>query len=158
MIPGAVPRPPTLANSVPEDTLEYPVDHIAIAVASLADALPAFERLSGASGSPPEEVAEQGVRAVFVGSGAGRLELLEPTTPDSPVARFLAKRGPGLHHVAYRVPDVAAALAELAAAGMDLIDRVPRAGAHGRQVAFVHPRSASGVLVELVSAGAAADS
>ncbi|MEX0890967.1 MAG: methylmalonyl-CoA epimerase [Gemmatimonadota bacterium] len=130
--------------------MEYPVDHIAVAVASIEEALPAFEQISGARGSPPEEVPAQQVRVAFVGTGAGRLELLEPTAPDSPVARFLARRGPGLHHVAYRVPDVAAALAQLAAGGAELIDHEPRPGAHGRRMAFVHPRSAGGVLIELV--------
>ena len=109
--------------------MEYPVDHIAVAVRSIAEALPDLERLSGGRATEPEEVPAQKVRVVFVGSGPGRLELLEPTSPDSTVARFLEKRGQGLHHVAYRVPDVAAALERLAAAGAELIDREPRPGA-----------------------------
>lgn len=121
-----------------------------MAVASIDEALPTLELISGARGSSPEEIPDQQVRAVFVGTGAGRLELLEPTSPASPVARFLARRGPGLHHVAYRVPDLEATLRHLSAAGTELIDSVPRAGAHGRRVAFIHPRSAGGVLVELV--------
>ncbi|HEX7118942.1 MAG TPA: methylmalonyl-CoA epimerase [Longimicrobiales bacterium] len=129
---------------------QLPLDHVAIAVASIEEALPTFELVTGAEGSPRERVESQGVDVVFVGAGTGRLELLEPAAPDSPVARFLEKRGPGLHHLAYRVPDLEAALARLAAAGVQLIDERPRAGAHGRLVAFLHPRSTGGVLIELV--------
>jgi methylmalonyl-CoA epimerase len=126
------------------------LDHVAIAVASIDEALPVFELLTGGVGSPRERVESQGVDVVFVGTGVGRLELIEPVSPDSPVARFLEKRGPGLHHLAYRVPDIEAALARLSAAGMRLIDERPRPGAHGRLVAFVHPASTGGVLIELV--------
>ncbi len=127
-----------------------PLDHVAIAVASIDEALPTFELLTCAEGSPRERVDAQGVDVVFVGRGDGRLELLEPLSPDSPVARFLATRGPGLHHLAYRVPDLEAALARLSAAGIRLIDEKPRVGAHERRVAFVHPGSTGGVLIELV--------
>ncbi len=130
--------------------LELPVDHIAIAVPSIAAAQPVFEQLTGGTASPVERVEAQGVNVVFIGSGTGRLELLEPLSPDSPVGRFLQKRGSGLHHVAYRVTDLAATLDTLAAAGSELIDRTPRHGAHGRLVAFIHPRSSAGVLIELV--------
>lgn len=130
--------------------MPYDIDHIAIAVPSIELALPTFELVTGAIGSPPETIPRDGVRVVFVGEGAGRLELLEPTGPESPVARFLDRRGQGLHHVAYRVPDVADALRRLAAQGVELIDAIPRAGAHGRKVAFLHPRSLQGVLIELV--------
>jgi methylmalonyl-CoA/ethylmalonyl-CoA epimerase len=126
------------------------LDHVAVAVESLAAAQPLFESLTGSAGSPPERVEAQGVTVVFMGEGAGRLELLEPTSPDSPVGRFVSRRGPGLHHIAYRVPDLPAALARMAAAGVQLIDEEPRAGAHGHRVAFLHPRSTGGVLVELV--------
>ncbi len=126
------------------------LDHVAIAVASIASALPTFEALTGARGSTPEAVDAQGVAVSFVGEGAGKLELIEPLSPESGVARFLEKRGPGLHHVAYRVTDLAGTLDRLAAAGVQLIDRAPRPGAHGHLVAFIHPRSAGGVLVELV--------
>ena len=135
--------------------MERILDHVAIAVPSIAAALPHYQTLLSAVGSPPERVEDQGVSVVFVGSGAGKIELLEPLRNDSPVARFLAKRGPGLHHIAYRVPDVSAALEECAAEGLELIDREPRAGAHGRRVAFLHPRTASGVLIELVEDPAA---
>lgn len=126
------------------------LDHVAIAVASIDEALPVFELLTGGVGSPRERVESQGVDVVFVGTGVGRVELIEPVSPDSPVARFLEKRGPGLHHLAYRVPDIEAALARLSAAGMRLIDERPRPGAHGRLVAFIHPASTGGVLIELV--------
>lgn len=123
-----------------------PVDHVALAVASLDDALPLYERLSGASGSRPETLPEQGVRVAFVGD----LELLEPLDADSPVGRFLARRGPGLHHIAYRTGDLRAELRRLADENYELIDTEPRPGARGHQVAFLHPRSTGGVLVELV--------
>ncbi len=122
------------------------LDHVAIAVRSLAEATPRYERLEGVPASPPEELPDQGVRAVFVGT----IELLEPTAPDTPVGRFLERRGPGLHHVAWRVPDLTAELSRLEAEGVRLVDRVPRPGARGHRVAFLHPSAAGGVLVELV--------
>ena len=127
-----------------------PLDHVAIAVASIDDVLPALEAATGAKGSPRERVESQGVELCFVGEGDGKLELLQPLTPDSPVGRFLAKRGPGLHHIAYRVPDIEAALRDAESKGLELIDRRPRPGAHGHRVAFLHPRSTGGVLIELV--------
>ena len=130
--------------------MELPVDHIAIAVPSIVGAQHIFETLTGGLATTPERVEPQGVNVVFVGSGTARLELLEPLSPDSPVGRFIAKRGQGIHHVAYRVPDLAAALDRLSADGFELIDRSPRHGAHGRLVAFIHPRSTAGVLIELV--------
>ena len=130
--------------------MERVLDHVAIAVPSIALALPLYETLLGARGSVPERIDDQGVIVVFVGSGSGRIELLEPLRDDSPVARFLARRGQGLHHIAYRVPDIEAALAACAADGLEAIDVRPRPGAHGRRVAFLHPRSAAGVLIELV--------
>jgi methylmalonyl-CoA/ethylmalonyl-CoA epimerase len=130
--------------------VQLPLDHVAIAVESLATALPLFESLTGAAGSVVEEVGSQGVKVVFVGSGAGRLELLEPLGPETTVGRFLARRGPGLHHIAYRVADLQATLDALAARGVALIDRRPRAGAGGHRVAFLHPKSTAGVLIELV--------
>ncbi|HSJ14911.1 MAG TPA: methylmalonyl-CoA epimerase [Longimicrobiales bacterium] len=134
--------------------MELPLDHVAIAVPSLAAAQPVFERITGSGGTPPERVETQGVTVVFVGRGPGRLELLEPTRPDSPIGRFLEKRGAGLHHLAYRVPDIEAALAGFVADGYEPIDRVPRTGAGGHRVAFLHPRGTGGVLIELVeSAG-----
>jgi methylmalonyl-CoA/ethylmalonyl-CoA epimerase len=130
--------------------LELPLDHVAIAVPSITAALPLFELLANATGSPIERVEAQKVDVAFVGSGTGRLELLQPTAPDSTVQKFLDRRGPGLHHIAYRVADIEGALAELAAKGIRLIDEKPRPGAGGHRVAFLHPQSTNGVLVELV--------
>lgn len=127
-----------------------PLDHVAIAVASIDDALPAFEALTGRPGSPRERVEAQGIELCFVGEGDGKLELIQPLAADTPVGRFLAKRGPGLHHIAYRVPDIDAALRSVEAAGLEVIRPAPTAGAHGHRVAFIHPRSTRGVLVELV--------
>ena len=130
--------------------MHFPLDHVAIAVESIATSLPIYESLLGAAGSPIEQIPSQGVAVTFVGSGPGRLELLEPTGPDTTVGRFLSRRGPGLHHIAYRVPDLEATLARYAADGVELIDRVPRPGAEGHRVAFLHPRSTGGILIELV--------
>jgi len=130
--------------------VELPLDHVAIAVTSITAALPTFERVAGASGSPIERVESQQVAVSFVGSGESRIELIEPTSAGSTVQRFLDRRGPGLHHIAYRVSDLAAKLDELAEQGVRLIDREPRTGAHGHRVAFIHPESTGGVLIELV--------
>jgi methylmalonyl-CoA/ethylmalonyl-CoA epimerase len=128
------------------------LDHVGIAVSSLPDALAFYRDTLGLDVEAPEDVASQGVRAHFITAGASTLELLEATSPDSPIARFLSKRGPGMHHVALRVEDIVAALADLRARGIRLIDETPRAGAHGSIVAFVHPSSTHGVLVELIQA------
>ena len=125
------------------------IDHIGIAVGSLSDSLAFFRDALGLDVDAPEEIASQRVRAHFIQAGGATLEILEPTADDSPIAKFVAKRGPGLHHVALRVDDIVAALAELKARGVRLIDDAPRAGAHGSLVAFIHPASAHGVLVEL---------
>ncbi len=121
--------------------------HVAIAVESIEATLPIFESLTGHSGSQPESLPAQGVRVCFVGD---RLELIEPLSPDSGVGRFVARKGQALHHVAYAAPDVQAELDRLAAQGYELIDSAPRPGAFGHHVAFLHPRSTGGVLVELV--------
>jgi methylmalonyl-CoA epimerase len=123
-----------------------PVDHVAIAVHDLSTAIPLYERLTGAESSPIDEVATQFVRVAFVGA----VELIEPTDDEGGVARFLARRGPGLHHIAYRVDDCGKALAALLAEGFEAIDTTPRVGAFGHRVAFLHPKSTGGVLVELV--------
>ena len=122
------------------------LDHVAIAVPSLAEAIALYESLSGESASETEILSEQGVRVAFVGS----IELLEPLGPDTPVGRFVSRRGPGIHHIAYHAPDVATELARLVAAGFEPIDRVPRPGARGHRVAFLHPRTTGGTLIELV--------
>lgn len=130
--------------------MELSLDHVAIAVPSITAALPIFELLADAPGSRIEHVEAQQVDVAFVGTGAARVELLQPSSPDSTVQKFLDRRGPGLHHIAYRVPDIEAALRRLAAAGVRLIDEQPRLGAAGHKVAFLHPQSTHGVLVELV--------
>jgi methylmalonyl-CoA/ethylmalonyl-CoA epimerase len=129
---------------------ERVLDHVGIAVNSLDEALPRWERLIDSASYGREVVDSQGVEVAFVGTGAGRVELLMPTRPDSPVARFLERRGTGTHHLCYRVPDIAGALAELEREGFSLIDRESRAGAHGHRVAFLHPKTADGVLIELL--------
>lgn len=126
------------------------VDHLGIAVRRLETSLPAFEALLGVHGSAPELVERQGVRAVFLSAGSTHLELLEPTDPEGPIGRFLERRGEGLHHVAFAVPDVDAALHDVARRGGRLVDPVGRPGARGRRVGFVHPSAFSGTLVEFV--------
>lgn len=128
------------------------LDHVGIAVSSLQDAVRFYCDKLGLEIEPPEEIPSQRVRAQFVSAGSGTLELLEPTAADSPIAKFLERRGPGLHHVALRVDDIVAALAELRSRGVRLIDETPRPGAHGSLVAFIHPSAANGVLVELKEA------
>jgi methylmalonyl-CoA/ethylmalonyl-CoA epimerase len=128
------------------ESTSRPLDHVAIAVHSLSESLPLFELITGEKASAPETLEAQGVRVAFVGA----LELLEPLGPDTPVGRFLDRRGQGLHHVAYRTGDLAAELARLEDSGLRLIDRMPRPGAGGHSVAFLHPSSTGGILVELV--------
>jgi methylmalonyl-CoA/ethylmalonyl-CoA epimerase len=125
------------------------LDHIGIAVGDLAQALAFYRDALGLEIEPPEEVASQRVRAHFVPVGEAALELLEPTAPDSPIAKYIEKRGPGVHHITLRVDDISEALARLKARGVRLIDESPRAGAEGALIAFVHPASTHGVLVEL---------
>jgi methylmalonyl-CoA epimerase len=132
------------------------LDHVGIAVQDLGAALAFYRDALGLEIEPPEEVPAQRVRAHFVPVGESRLELLEATAPESPIAAFMQKRGPGLHHITLRVEDIAAAMAQLKARGARLIDERPRPGAEGSLVAFIHPASAHGVLVELKqSAGVA---
>jgi methylmalonyl-CoA/ethylmalonyl-CoA epimerase len=127
------------------------IHHLGVAVEDLDAALEAYERLFGAEVEHRATVDDQGVRAASLRIGDGRVELLEALGEDTPVGRFLAKRGPGMHHVAYEVSDLPATLAELASAGAELIDERPRAGLFGLEVAFVHPDSVYGVLSEVVS-------
>ena len=129
------------------------IHHLGVAVRDLDDALETYVRLFGGSLEHRDTLAEQGVEAVSVRLGEGRIELLAALGEDTPVGRFLARRGEGMHHVAYEVGDVGAALDELAAAGAELIDEAPRRGLYGLQVAFVHPDSVHGVLSEVVSRG-----
>jgi methylmalonyl-CoA/ethylmalonyl-CoA epimerase len=124
--------------------------HVAIAVESLAEARKAYEGALGLSASPIEYVEDQKVNVLVLYAGSQRVELVEPARPDSPVSSFLAKRGGGIHHLAWKVDDVAEAIARLEKDGVRMIDRAPRPGAHGTRIAFVHPKSTGGVLMELV--------
>jgi methylmalonyl-CoA/ethylmalonyl-CoA epimerase len=129
------------------------VHHLGFAVTDLDEAVSTYGRLFGATLEHRDAVGDQGVEAASVLVGDSRVELLAPTGEGTPVGRFLANRGPGMHHVAYEVADVAAELARLADAGVELIDEAPRHGLFGLEVAFVHPDSVHGVLTEVVSPG-----
>ena len=128
------------------------IDHIGIVVRSIEEALKVYRDALGLPLAHVQEVPEQQVRIDFLPIGDCEIELVEPTAADSGVARFLEKRGEGLHHICFEVEDIEAALRDLAAKGVRLIDRQPRQGAIGR-VAFLHPKSAHGVLIELVEKG-----
>ena len=127
------------------------IHHLGIAVEDLDEAVATYERFFGGELEQRETVADQGVEAASVRVGASRVELLASLGEETPVGKFLAKRGPGMHHVAYEVDDVRAGLRELEAEGAELIDTEPRRGLFGLQVAFVHPDAIHGVLSELVS-------
>ena len=129
------------------------IHHVGVAVSHLDEAIATYERLFGARVEHRGALAAQGVEAVSLLVGESRVELVAPTAEDSPVARFLATRGPGMHHVAYETDDVGETLRELAAAGAELIDESPRRGLFGLEVAFVHPDAVHGVLTEVVSGG-----
>jgi methylmalonyl-CoA epimerase len=129
------------------------IHHVGVAVADLDGAVSTYERLFGASLEHRDTLPEQGVEAAAMRLGDGRVELLAALGEDTPVGRFLSKRGPGMHHLALEVGDLPAALHDVSAAGGELIDPEPRQGLYGMQVAFVHPESTDGVLVELVSRG-----
>jgi len=126
------------------------IDHIGIATPSLAEGLALYQDALGLAVVLRETLEDQGVEVALLACGEQHVELLSPIRADSPVGKFLADRGPGIHHVAYRVRDVAAALAECRSAGLELVDPVPRHGAGGRLVAFLHPRSTGRALIELV--------
>ena len=136
--PGKPPPVPQLAALEP--------DHVAIAVRSFDEVRGFWEGLTGHTATPVERVESQGVEICFV----GKVELIRPVVPDNGVARFIARRGPGLHHIAYRTPDVATLMRELEAAGYRFTSAAPMQGAGGHRIAFMHPRSTGGVLVELV--------
>ena len=129
------------------------IHHVGVAVEDLDAAVRTYEELFGARVEHRERVEEQGVEAASLDVGGSRVELLAALGDDTPVGRFLAKRGPGMHHVAYEVDDIRATLDGLAAAGAELIDAEPRRGMFGLEVAFVHPESVHGVLSEVVSNG-----
>lgn len=136
--------------TIPDPINALPLDHVGIAVESIDAVLPAFQAVTGEESSRRDTVESQGVTLVFLGTGDGKLELLEPLAADTAVGRFLERRGPGLHHVAYRVTGINDRLQRLKAEGFELIDEKARPGAFGHQVAFLHPRSTGGVLIELV--------
>lgn len=125
------------------------IDHVGIAVNSIEGAAPRWAALLGGGPDGEETVASEGVRVAFFGHGAGRIELLEPTGDDSPIARFLERRGAGIHHVCVRVDDLDASLDEAEARGLEAIPPRVREGAEGARVAFLHPRTTDGVLLEL---------
>lgn len=126
------------------------IDHLGIAVNSLETSIPLYTALLGENPAGREEVPSEGVRVAFFGRGGGRVELLEPTGDDSPVAVFLDRRGPGLHHVCLSVADLDEAVLRAEETGATLVPPGIRSGAEGRRVAFLHPRTAGGVLIELV--------
>jgi methylmalonyl-CoA/ethylmalonyl-CoA epimerase len=128
------------------------IDHIGVAVEDLDEALALYEERFGMPVQHRETVEEQGVEAVLVGVGESHVELPRPLAPDTAVGQFLARRGPGLHHVAYGTDDIQSALDAVRSAGLALIDEQPRSGIRGTRVAFLHPKSTGGVLTELVEA------
>jgi methylmalonyl-CoA/ethylmalonyl-CoA epimerase len=130
------------------------IDHIGIATNAIEETAAVYRDALGLNVAETEEVASQKVRVAMLPVGESRIELLEATSDDSPISKFLAKRGPGVHHVAFNVPDIRAALAELKSKGKRLIDEEPRTGAGGCLVAFIHPSSTGGVLIELVESPA----
>ena len=130
------------------------IDHVGVAVEDLDSALALYEGTFGMPVAHRETVSDQGVEAVLLDVGDGHVELLRPLGEDTAVGRFLARRGPGLHHVAYRVDDIDAALAQLREQGVELIDSQPRTGIRASRVAFLHPRATGGVLTEIVEPAA----
>ena len=125
------------------------IEHIGIAVRSIADHLPYYENVLGLKCYNIEEVADQKVKTAFFKVGQTKIELLEPTSEESTIAKFIEKKGEGVHHIAFAVPDVAQALSEVEAKNVQLIDKMPRKGAEGLQIAFLHPKSTGSVLTEL---------
>ena len=125
------------------------IEHIGIAVRNISDHLPYYENVLGLKCYNIEEVADQKVKTAFFKVGQTKIELLEPTSEESTIAKFIEKKGEGVHHIAFAVPDVAQALAEAEAKNVQLIDKAPRKGAEGLQIAFLHPKSTGSVLTEL---------
>jgi methylmalonyl-CoA epimerase len=125
------------------------IDHIGVAVRSIEEAAKLYEGLLGLKITETEEVAEQKVRVAFLPTGDSEVELLESTDPDGPIAKYIAAKGEGVQHIAFRVDNIEAALASLKAAGVRLIDEKPRIGAGGAKIAFVHPKETFGTLIEL---------
>jgi len=125
------------------------IEHLGIAVKSIEEQLPYYEQVLGVKCYNMEEVADQKVKTAFFKIGQTKIELLEPTSDDSTIARFIEKRGEGIHHIAFAVPDVQNALRELETKGVQLVDKAPRKGAEGMSIAFLHPKSTHGILTEL---------
>ena len=125
------------------------IAHVGVAVTSITEALAFYQDVLGLR--PREPDAADGATVVSLPFGGPEVELLEPSSPDSPIAKFIAKRGPGIHHICYEVDDLDAALTRCRAAGYRLVDEQPRMGAHGRRIAFVHPKSTGGILLELTT-------
>lgn len=128
---------------------ELRLHHIGYVVSDINDAAKTYKQL-GLTEGEHHDIPEQKIVAMTFPAGSGWIELIQPTDPDGPIAAFMAKRGEGVHHVAYQVDDIEAKLAELKAAGVQLIDESPRTGAHGWRIAFIHPKACHGVLTELV--------
>ena len=129
------------------------INHIGVAVTSIDESLPYYRDQLQMNYEGSEVVEEQKVKVAFLQIGESRIELLEPTGEDSPIAGFLRKNGPGMHHIAYEVDDIEAALKRMEHDGVRLIDKTPRSGAHGTRIAFIHPKSSGGVLTELCQPG-----
>ena len=129
------------------------IEHVGIAVPSLDEAIPFYENILGLKCFAIEEVADQKVKTAFFKVGQTKIELLEPTSEDSTIAKFIEKKGEGIHHIAFAVPDVQAALNEVEEKGVKLIDKAPRGGAEGLNIAFLHPKSTCSVLTELCMPG-----
>ncbi|MDD5285450.1 MAG: methylmalonyl-CoA epimerase [Desulfuromonadaceae bacterium] len=129
------------------------INHIGIAVKSLDESLPFYRDQLGIPFLGLEEIEEQKVKVAMLQVGESKIELLEPTSEESPVAKFIEKNGPGIHHIAYEVEDIEMAIQKLLACGSRMVDEKPRRGAHGTLIAFVHPKSSNGILTELCQAG-----
>jgi methylmalonyl-CoA/ethylmalonyl-CoA epimerase len=129
------------------------LDHVGIAVTDLAAARALYEQVLGLVVTHEEVIEDQGVHELLLRTGDAFVQLVAPLSPDTPVGRFLARRGEGIHHVGFAVPDVVAAVADLRAQGVEVIDPAPRTGSGGTTIAFVHPKSMGGVLIELVEEG-----
>jgi len=125
------------------------IEHLGIAVRSIKEQLPYYEQVLGIKCYNMEEIADQQVKTAFFKVGQTKIELLEPTSEDSTIARFIEKRGEGIHHIAFAVPDIHHALLEMEAKNVQLIDKIPRKGAEGLTIAFLHPKSTCGILTEL---------
>lgn len=125
------------------------IDHVAVAVPNLAEGIELFRKLLGSEPSEPEMVEEQKVRVVFFNVGGVHIELLEPISDDSPIAGFIAKNGSGIHHIAFESDDINSKISELIGSGLRMIDEKPRAGAGGRKIAFLHPKSTLKMLTEI---------